>query len=88
MARRLLLMAPWCGGVQVLSQRRSHQKVRVHKRDQHVADYFATPPGPPQHIRIRGGEAVGAMVGSARLYVCSHSTKRFIVAPKYEAEET
>ena len=75
------------GGVQVLSQLRSHQKVRVHKRDQHVADYFAMHPGTPQHIRIRGGEAVGARVGSARLYVCSHHTKRFIVAIKYADEE-
>ena len=28
------------------------------------------------------------MVGSARLYVCSHQTKRFIVAIKYAEEET
>jgi len=28
------------------------------------------------------------MVGRARLYVCSHHTKRFIVAIKYEGEET
>jgi hypothetical protein len=76
------------GGVQVISQLRSNQKVRVHKREQHVADYFATHPGTPQHIRIRGGEEVAALVGSARLYVCSHHTKRFIVAIKYEGEET
>jgi hypothetical protein len=41
-----------------------------------------------QKIRIRGGEEVGALVGSARLCVCSHHTKRFIVALKYEDEET
>jgi len=76
------------GGVQVISQLRSNQQVRVHKRAQHVADYVATPPGTPQHIRIRGGEAVVARVGSARLSVCSHHTKRFIVAIKYEDEET
>jgi hypothetical protein len=76
------------GGVQVLSQLRSNQKIRVHKRDQHVADYFATHPGTPQHIRIRGGEEVVALVGSARLYVCSHHTKRFLVAIKYEDEES
>jgi hypothetical protein len=75
-------------GVQVISQIRSNQKVRLHKREQHVADYFATHPGTPQTIRIRGGEEVGAIVGSARLYVCSHHTKRFIVAIKYEGEET
>jgi hypothetical protein len=76
------------GGVQVLSQIRSNQKIRVHKREQHVADYFATHPGTPYTIRIRGGEEVSAIVGSARLYVCSHKTKRFVVALKYEDEET
>jgi hypothetical protein len=76
------------GGVQVISQIRSNQKVRVHKREQHVADYFATHPGTPHTIRIRGGEEVSAIVGSARLYVCSHKTKRFVVALKYEGEET
>ena len=76
------------GGVQVISQIRSNQKVRLHKRDQHVADYFPTHPGTPQKMRIRGGEEVVALVGSARLYVCSHKTKRFVVALKYEGEET
>jgi hypothetical protein len=76
------------GGVQVLSQIRSNQNIRIGKRDQHVADYFATHPGLPQRIRIRGGEEVVAMVSSARLYVCAHKTKRFVVAIKYEHEET
>jgi hypothetical protein len=76
------------GGGQVLSHIRSNQNIRVGKREQHVADYFATHPGTPHRIRIRGGEEVSAMVGRARLYVCSHKTKRFIVAIKYEEEET
>jgi hypothetical protein len=76
------------GGVQVISQIRSNQKVRVHKREQHIADYFATHPGTPHTIRIRGGEEVSALIGSARLYVCAHNTKRFVVALKYEEEET
>ena len=76
------------GGVQVIAQIRSNQNIRVHKREQHVADYFATHPGTPQTLRIRGGEEVVAIVGSARLYVCSHKTKRFIVALKYEGEDT
>ncbi len=75
-------------GVQVISQIRSNQNIRVGKRDQHVADYFATHPGTPYPIRIRGGDEVVAMVGSARLYVGSHKTKRFIVAIKYAEEET
>ena len=76
------------GGVQVISQIRSNQKVRVQKREQHVADYFATHPGTPHTIRIRGGQEVIAIVGSARLYVSSHKTKRFVVALKYEGEDT
>ena len=75
------------GGVQVISQIRSNQKVRLYKREQPVADYFATHPGTPQTIRIRGGEEIVAIVGSARIYVCAHNTKRFIIALKYEGEE-
>src|SRR6266478_4322018 len=76
------------GGVQVLSQIRSNQHIRAGTREQHVADYFATHPGTPHTIRIRGGEEVVVWVSSARLYVCSHKTKRFIVAIKYAEEET
>jgi len=32
---------------------RSHQTIRVGKREQHVADYCATQPGTPQPLRIR-----------------------------------
>jgi hypothetical protein len=76
------------GGVQVISQIRSHQKVRLQKREQNISDYFATHPGTPHTIRIRGGQEVVAIVGSARLYVCAHKTKRFVVALKYEGEDT
>jgi hypothetical protein len=75
-------------GVQVISQIRSNQNIRVGQRHQHVADYFATHPGTPYSIRIRGGVEVVALVGSARLYVCAHKTKRFIVAIKYAEEKT
>jgi DDE superfamily endonuclease len=75
-------------GVQVISQIRSNQNIRVGQRHQHVADYFATHPGTPYAIRIRGGVEVVAMVGSARLYVCAHKTKRFLVAIKYAEEKT
>jgi hypothetical protein len=75
------------GGVQGIAQIRSHQKVRVYKREPPVADYFATHPGTPHPIRIRGGEEVRAIVGSARVYGCSHKTKRFVVALQYEGEE-
>ena len=76
------------GGVQVISQIRSNQTVRLQKRAQSVAEYFATHPGTPHTLRIRGGQEVIAIVGSARLYVCSHHTKRFVVALKYAGEDT
>jgi hypothetical protein len=77
-----------CGGVQVLSQIRSHQNMRAGTRAQHVADSCATHPGTPHTIRIRGGEEVVVGGSSARLYVCAHKTKRFIVAITYAEEET
>jgi hypothetical protein len=76
------------GGVHVLSHIRSNPNIRSGKRAQPVADYCATPPGTPQHICIRGAEEMGAMVSSARFYVCSHTTNRFVGAMKYEHEET
>jgi len=76
------------GGIQVISQIRNNQNIRSGKREQHVADYFAAHPGTPQRLCIRGGEEIVALVSSARLYVCAHQTKRFVVAIKYENEET
>jgi hypothetical protein len=55
------------GGVQGMSQLRSHQQVRLYKREQHVADSCATHPGTPLRIRIRGGDEMVAVVGSGRL---------------------
>ncbi len=76
------------GGGHVISQIRSHQTIRVGKREQHVADYCATQPGTPQPLRLRGGQEMVATVGRARLYVCSHHTKRVIVASKYNDAES
>jgi hypothetical protein len=76
------------GGVQVRSHIRSHQHIRIGTRAQHVADYFAPHPGTPPRLGIRGGEEVVAMGSRARLSVCSHTTKRFVVAMKYAQEET
>ena len=76
------------GGVQVIAPLRRHQKGRVQKRDPPVADDGATPPGTPQHSRVRGGEDVVARGGRGRLSVCSHHTTRFRVAINDEAEAT
>lgn len=56
-----------CGGVPVLAHIRSNQNMRIGQRDQHVADSFATHPGLPQRLRIRGGEEGVAMGSRARL---------------------
>ena len=90
MARHPLSMRPRPCSVACKSSRKSAaiRTFESAQREQHVADYFATHPGTPHTIRIRGGDELVAMVSSARLYVCSHQTKRFIVAIKYAEEET
>ena len=70
-----------------MSQMRSNQKVRVYQREQHVTDYFATHPGTPHTVCMRGAEHVAMRIGSARLYVSAHRTKRFVIALKYDGEE-
>ena len=76
-----------CDQTQVISQIRGNQKVVFRNRNLAVTDYFAAYPGTPQKITLRGGQEVTAIVGSARLYVCAHHTKRFVIALKYEGEE-
>ena len=90
MARRRLSMGPQPFSMGSKCSRKSAARwggVWAGKRDQHVADYFATHPGTPYRIRIQGSGEVGAADGSARLYVCALKTKRFIVAIKYAEKE-
>jgi hypothetical protein len=75
------------GGKQVVSQLRKNQKVRDRGKDIHVETYFQRYPGTPFSIKIRGGQDQIVLVSSARLYVCAHKTKRFVIALKYEGEE-
>ena len=50
--------------------------------------FFLVPyPGTEQKIVIRGGKHEKVTIGSARLQVCSHGKKRFVVALKYEGEK-
>jgi hypothetical protein len=75
------------GGKQVISQIRKNQRVRFRGREMHVDTYFEKHPGTPFTITIRGGEEQTVLVSSARLYVCAHKTKRFVIALKYEGQE-
>lgn len=75
------------GGVQVISKLRKNQHVRFRGKRLSVTAFFQRYPGVGQSIRIRGGEEVSLCVSSARLYVWTHKTKRFVIALKYEGEE-
>jgi hypothetical protein len=75
------------GGVQVISQIKKDQNVVYRSRKIAVERYFSSYPGVKQKVSIRGGKKVIATVGSARLHVCSHGKKRFVIALKYEGEK-
>jgi hypothetical protein len=76
------------GGIQVISQIRSNQNIGYRNKYMAVEEYFLKNPGTVQKVRIRGGkEEVKVTAGSARLHVCSHGKKRFVIALKYEGEE-
>jgi len=72
---------------QAISQLRDNQKVVFKNRTLSVAQYFSKHPGTLQKITVRGGQEITAIVGSARLYVCAHHQKRFVIALKHEGEE-
>lgn len=60
--------------------------MRFRHRTLSVSQYFERYPGVSQPVRIRGGETITAIVGSARLHVCAQRKKRFVIALKYEGE--
>lgn len=74
------------GGIQVISQIRRNQLIRFRNRKMSVNDYFTIFPGHEQTIRVRGGDPIKVNIGSARLHVCAHEKKRFVIALKYEGE--
>ena len=75
------------GGVQVISQLRMNQNIVFRNRKMSVKKYFSKYPGTLQEITIRGGKCIRATIGSARLQVCAHGKKCFVIAVKYEGED-
>ena len=75
-----------CGQIQAISQLRDNQKVWFRNREWSLQDYFRACPGVPWRCRVRGGEEAEVVVGSARLHVCAHGKKRFVIALKYPGE--
>ncbi len=73
--------------IQVISKIRKSQNIRFRGKKTTIKEYFRKRPGAKYQIKIRGGEEKIVTVCSARLYVCSHKKKRFIVAFKYEGDD-
>lgn len=72
---------------QVISQIRKNQNILFRNKKQTAEHYFSKHSGSPQKMHIRGGEAVPVTVGSARLHICSHKKKLFLIALKYDGED-
>ncbi len=74
------------GCKQVISQLRETQLVMFRNKWISVKDYFLKHAGVTQAVSVRGGKTNEMMVGSARLMVKAHGTKRFIIAVKNQDE--
>ena len=73
-------------GIQVISQIRSNQKVKLKNQNLSVENYFKRNPVIDQKIQIRGGNEVPIDANSARIRVVAHKKKRFVIALKYNGE--
>jgi hypothetical protein len=74
-------------GVQVISQIKKDQNVTFRGRNITVEKYFSINSGVTQKIKIRLGKQEDVTVASARLHVCAHGKKRFVIALKYKGEK-
>jgi hypothetical protein len=72
--------------LQIISQLRQNQKIHYRGRTWHLDEYFKAYPGVSQFIKVRGLEHTEVIVGSARLYVEAHQSKRFVVAIRFPKE--
>jgi len=74
-------------GTQSISKLKKSQNVRFQGKKMTLPAFFTRYPGTKHTIRLRGGKDVTAWVSSARLHVCAHGKKRFVIALKYEGED-
>jgi hypothetical protein len=75
------------GEIQSISKLRHNQNLRFQGKILTVTAFFLRYPGVKQSIRLRGGREVAVWVSSARVHVCAHGTKRFVIAMKYDGED-
>ncbi len=74
-------------GIQVISQIRCNQTLRYRGKTQSVKRFFNRYATVVQRLSIRGHlPPRQVQMGSARLYVNAHQSKRFVIALKYENE--
>ena len=73
--------------IQTISQLKANQIIRFNNKEMTVEEFFRRRPCFSQTLRIRGGEEISVIVYSARIYVKSHRTKRFVIALKYPGEK-
>ena len=73
--------------VQIISQAKSTQKVKLKNKYISIKEYFEQNKGVPAKLTIRGGIEKDVTMHGARLYLKSHKAKRFIIALKYPGEE-
>jgi hypothetical protein len=76
-----------CNNTQVISRLHSNQKVMFRNKEWSLDKYFKVYGGVPKSIKIRGGKEVDVLISSARLHVCAHGKKRFVIALKYPNED-
>jgi hypothetical protein len=74
-------------GVQIISQVKKTQMIRMHGKFISVEEYFRRNTGVSKSMKIRGGKEENVIMHGARLYLKAHGCKRFIIALKYEGEE-
>ena len=75
------------GSAQVISQIRYNQNISFKNSKKSVEKYFENIQPIQKTIHIRGGKGVVVLIKSARIHVCAHRKKRFVIAIKYTGEE-
>ncbi len=75
-------------GSQIVSQIRSNQIIYFRGKKMAVSKYFESYQGWSQQLTIRGQQHRNVTAGGARLFVKAHGKKCFIIAIKYEGQET
>jgi len=75
------------GTSQIVSQLRNNQNILFRNKKKSVKKYFESRQAVEQTLCVRGGKEVTVSISCARLHVCAHNKKRFVIALKYEGEK-